>query len=167
MMRLMDSGTCAKRLKSPDLHTKEHAWGSEIFFSGGRQQWILSGGGQTHCSRSEPAVVKFHFHFTNCKLRDKHFSTKKLIGKYQVPKSRWRLVVVLFRLLMFCSKVVMFYHCWLIISSMLLISFKTQPIGLPYPRQVPGLRGGIECSTSWIYWVIRRCPWNGHGKSLL
>jgi len=27
--------------------------------------------------------------------------------------------------------------------------------------------GGIEPSNSWIYWVSRRCPWNGHGKSLL
>jgi len=34
---------------------------------------------------------------------DKHFSTQKLIGKYHISKSRGRLVVTLFRLLMFCS----------------------------------------------------------------
>ena len=34
--------------------------------------------------REGPAVVKFHF--TNSKLREKHFSTKKLTGKYQILK---------------------------------------------------------------------------------
>ena len=44
------------------------------------------GGGQTHFSRDGPTVVKFHY--TISKVGDKHFSTKKLIGKYQILKSR-------------------------------------------------------------------------------
>jgi len=31
MMRLMDSGTCAKSLRSPDLHTKEHDRRKDFF----------------------------------------------------------------------------------------------------------------------------------------
>ena len=80
MMRLMDSGTCARKLEKP---------------------WPTQKGacGQTHFSRGGPTVIKFHF--TNAKLRDKHFSTNKLKAKYQISKSRGRLVT-LFRLLMFC-----------------------------------------------------------------
>jgi len=52
-------------------------------------------------SRSGPTVMKLHF--TNSKLRDKHFSTKKLMGKYQMSKPSGGLVVTLFHLLMFCS----------------------------------------------------------------
>jgi len=36
--------------------------------------------------QGRPTLVKFHF--TNLKLREKHFSTKILIGKYQTSKSR-------------------------------------------------------------------------------
>jgi len=25
--------------------------------------------------------------------------------------------------------------------------------------------GLIECTNSWIYWMLRRCPWSGHGKT--
>ena len=54
MMRTMDSETCAKRLRSTDLHTKEHGrrkvfsrasnsgFGQEVakrFFPGASQQW--------------------------------------------------------------------------------------------------------------------------------
>jgi len=37
-------------------------------------------------SRGKPTEVKFYF--TNSKLREKHFSTKKLTGKYQISKFR-------------------------------------------------------------------------------
>jgi len=30
--------------------------------------------------------------------------------------------------------------------------------GYPTLREVPGERGGIECSNSWIYWVLRWWP---------
>jgi len=46
----------------------------------------LPGGGQTHFSRSGPTVIKYHF--TNLKPKNKHFSAEKLIGKYQISKSR-------------------------------------------------------------------------------
>jgi len=43
------------------------------------------------------------------------------------------------------------------------------PVDLPYPAvgTWPETRYRIECSNSWIYWELQRCPWNGHGKSLL
>jgi len=60
---------------------KEHGrW--KDFFQGGGQQWVFPGGGQTHFSRGGPTVAKFHY--TISKVGDKHFSTKKLIGKYQI-----------------------------------------------------------------------------------
>jgi len=46
-------------------------------------------------------MVKYHF--SSLKLTGKHFSAEKLIGKYQISKSRGRFVVTLFRLLMCCS----------------------------------------------------------------
>jgi len=73
--------------------------GVRKIFPGG-QKWIWPGGGHTHFSRSESTLVKLHF--TNSKLRDKNFSTKKLMGKYQISKSTGGLVVTLFRLLILC-----------------------------------------------------------------
>jgi len=130
MMHLMDIWTCAKNLRSPHLHTKEH--GRRKDFSREGNSGFCQVVGNRIFSRSGPTVVKLTF--TNLKLTDKHFSTKKLTGKYQISKSRGRLVVTLFLFMMFCSYVVMPYRCWLIISSMLLISRKTWPIGLPYLR---------------------------------
>jgi len=42
-------------------------------------------------SKGGPTMVKFHYN--NSKLRDKQFSTKKLIGKYQMLKSMGALSV--------------------------------------------------------------------------
>jgi len=82
------------------LSSHKGAWASENFFPVGEivdfARWWANA-----FFRSGPTVVKFHF--TNLKPRDKHFSTKKLIGKYQIPKSRGRIVATRFRLLMFCS----------------------------------------------------------------
>jgi len=46
----------------------------------------LTGGGETHLARGGPTVVKYNF--SNMKLVDKHFLAEKLIGKYQISKSR-------------------------------------------------------------------------------
>jgi len=43
-------------------------------------------GGQKDFSNAGEAVVKFHF--TNSKLSEKYFSTKTLIGKYQISNSK-------------------------------------------------------------------------------
>jgi len=74
MTYLMDSGTCAKIFEKPlGLNCTETSmalgWISESFF--------FQGG---------PLVVKFHF--TNSKLSEKHFSTKKVREKYQISISR-------------------------------------------------------------------------------
>jgi len=71
----------------------------KIFSRGGNSE-VCQVVGKRIFSRRRPTVVKYHF--TNLKLTDKHFSAEKLIGKYQISKSRGRLVA-LFRLLMFCS----------------------------------------------------------------
>ena len=55
-------GHVQKSLRSPNLHRKEHGC-RKVFFPG------LGNSGEIH--------------FTNWKLRDEHFSTKKLIRKYQ------------------------------------------------------------------------------------
>jgi len=47
MMRLMDSGTCAKKLEKP-WSTQKGVWASKRFFPGGDQ---------THFSRGGPTVV--------------------------------------------------------------------------------------------------------------
>jgi len=47
----------------------------------------------------------------------------------------------------------------------LLISLNTWPIGLAYTAVGPGETEGIECGNSWIYWVLRKCCWNGHGNA--
>jgi len=47
----------------------------------------------------------------------------------------------------------------------LLISFNTWPISLTYTALGSGETDGFEYSNSWIYWVLRKCSWNGHGKS--
>jgi len=65
-LRLMDSGACAKNLRSPDLHTKEHGVRQD-YFPGGTivdfARWWANA-----FSRSGPTVVKFHF--ANLKLTD-------------------------------------------------------------------------------------------------
>ena len=139
IMRLMDSGTCAKRSRSPDLHRKEHV----------RRKYFPGGG---------PTVVKHNF--TNSNLRDKHFSSKKLIEKYQISKSSGGLP--------------RFFVCWCFVSKLWYLGFAgwSHHACFHSKRRIRGrylvrARGDIECSNSWIYWMLRRCPWNGHGKSLL
>jgi len=48
----------------------------------------------------------------------------------------------------------------------LLISFETWPTGLPYPVGLHNQRGGIEWSNSWIYLVLRTCPYATDKESL-
>jgi len=82
-MRLMDGRTCAKNLRSL-IYTKSSMGVGNIFSrEGGNSRFfqvvakgIFQGG---------PTVVKFHY--TNSKESDKHFSTKTLIGKYQISNS--------------------------------------------------------------------------------
>ena len=52
-----------------------------IFFQGG-VQWMFSGGGQKDCFQGVATVIKFHS--INSKLREKHFSTTELLGKYRL-----------------------------------------------------------------------------------
>jgi len=74
-----------KRLRSPDLHINDHGHWND-FFQGGQ------GGNGTFFQvvtknifpRGATAVK---FHFTNSKLGEKHFSTEKLMGKYQISKA--------------------------------------------------------------------------------
>ena len=66
------SRTCAT------FPTTSRSWVSEGFFLWRVNGGFFPGGGQT--------AVKFHF--TNSKLRENYFSTKKLTGKYQISKSR-------------------------------------------------------------------------------
>jgi len=49
----------------------------------------------------------------------------------------------------------------------LLIPFPKWPIGCRTLRKVPDQRGGIECSDSWIYLVLRRCPLKSAGDMKL
>jgi len=151
MMRLMDSGTCAKSLRSPDLHRKEHErrkdfsrWWPNAFFQG----WANNG----------------EISFYQLETKRLIFSTKKLIGKYQISKSSGS-VSHFFICWCFVAKLLITCLCWLITSSM--FSFKTWPIGCRARGRYLGQRGDIACSNSWIYWVLRRYPYNRHGKSLL
>jgi len=88
----------SKNLKSPGLHTKDH--GRRKYFFQGRKIVTFSRWWPNAFSRGGPAVVKFQY--TNSKVKEKHFSTKKLLGKYEIS-NLWGLAVTLVRLLMFCS----------------------------------------------------------------
>jgi len=64
----------------------------------------FAGDGQKVFSQGEPTVMTFHF--AKSKLREKQFSTKKLIGKYQITKSRGvKVTLPSFRLPCFCIKI--------------------------------------------------------------
>jgi len=67
----------------------------------------------------------------------------------------------------FVAKVLYLIFAGWLYQVVLLISFNTWPIGLTYTAVGPGETEGIEYSNSWIYWVLWKCSWNGHGKSLL
>ena len=89
MMRLMDSGTCAKSLRSPDLHRKEHErrkdfsrWWPNAFFQG----WANNG--EISFYQLETKTLIFSYVIVNRKISN--------------FKIQWGLVT-LFRLLMFCS----------------------------------------------------------------
>jgi len=80
MKREQKDGTTLAMVK----HQVMIPWAS-VFRGGGSSLLHFSRWWPNPFSRS-PKVVKFHF--TNSKLREKHFSTQTLIRKYRISQSR-------------------------------------------------------------------------------
>jgi len=122
------SGRCEKREKS----WWWGPWRRKVFFQEGQI---------VNCSRWRPksffqgGAIMVEFHFTNSKLREKHFSIKRLIGKYRISKSR-RAHCPPFR-----------RPCWEQ-SNDFVIDFT--PLGGNFLR---ALELRMNISTRWRYWV--------------
>jgi len=134
-----------KKFEKP-WSTQKAAWASEIFFSreGGNSRFfqvvakgIFLGG---------PTVVKFHY--TNSKESDKHFSTKTLIGKYQISNSVGGLLSRFFVCWRFVVKLWYFIFADWTIKHVNNFIWNMADNGLPYLRYVPGQRGGIDSSVA-------------------